>query len=278
MGRAEAGRVTTTPLRTAAPSFTTRRWRVRAGLVELGLVVGLYLSYSLTRLVADDALTPAAGRARDLLRVERWLGLDLEHWLNRLFVDHSWLGLAGSFYYATAHYLVTVVVLVWLWRRGPSAYVPARRALMLATAVALVLYVLLPMAPPRLMDGYADVLQLSSAHGWWGGEASAPRGLGGYTNQLAAFPSMHAGWALWVAWVVQRESRGIRHRTVLRVLAWTHAVVTAVVIVGTGNHWVLDAVVGWIVVAAAVLAVRPMRLPRPTPQGGRVPSGPPSGR
>ena len=108
------------------------------------------------------------------------------------------------------------------------------------------------------MDGYVDVLQLSSAHGWWGGEASAPRGLGGYTNQLAAFPSMHAGWALWVAWVLQRE---VRNRPVplpaLPVLGWTHAVITALVIVGTGNHWVLDAVGGWVVVAAAFVAVRP---------------------
>ena len=158
--------MTTIPLlvRAAAPNANisvARRRRVRAGLVELALVVAVYVGYSLTRLVADEAIAPAMGRARDLLEVERWLGLDLETWLNRLFVDHAWLGVAGSFYYATAHYLVTGVVLVWLWRRGPAAYLPARRALVLATAVALVLYVLVPMAPPR-MDGYVDVLQLSA--------------------------------------------------------------------------------------------------------------------
>ena len=263
--------MTTTPLQEPAATSRGRRSRVRAGLVELALILGLYVGYSLTRLVADDALAPALHRAHDLLRLERWLGLDLEAWLNRLFVDHSWLGLAGSFYYATAHYLVTGIALIWLWRRGPAAYLPARRALILATVFALVLYVLLPMAPPRMIDGYVDVLQLSSAHGWWGGEASAPRGLGGYTNQLAAFPSMHAGWALWVAWVVQREARS----KVLRALAWTHALVTTLVIVGTGNHWLLDAVVGWAVVGAAVVALRPLRLPRPTRRAVPAPSGPP---
>jgi hypothetical protein len=263
--------VTTTPLRSPAAPPRSRRKRVRAGLVELGLVVGLYVGYSLTRLVADDTLAPAVERARDLLRVERWLGLDLEVWLNRLFVDHSWLGLAGSFYYATAHYLVTGIVLVWLWRRGPAAYLPARRALMLATAIALVLYVVLPMAPPRMIDGYVDVLQLSSAHGWWGGEASAPRGLGGYTNQLAAFPSMHAGWALWVAWVVQREASS----QVLRTLGWAHALATTLVIVGTGNHWLLDAVAGWAVVGTAIAALRPTRSPLPTRRAAPAPSGPP---
>ena len=258
--------MTISPLLAFTPARSPEAQQARgrsmwAGLAELALVVGVYVAYSLTRLVADESVAPAAQRARELVRVERWGGLDLETWLNRLFVDHGWLGVAGSFYYATAHYLVTGAVLVWLWRRGPEAYLPARRALVFATAVALVLYVLVPMAPPRLMDGYVDVLQLSSAHGWWGGEASAPRGLGGYTNQLAAFPSMHAGWALWVAWVLQRE---VRNRPV-RVLGWAHAMVTALVIVGTGNHWVLDAVGGWVVVTAAFVAVRPMPLGVPAP-------------
>lgn len=169
------------------------------------------------------------------------------------------------------------MVLVWLRRRGPAAYAPARRALLLATGAALVLYVLLPMAPPRLVDGYVDVLQLSSAHGWWGGEASAPRGLGGLTNQLAAFPSMHAGWALWVAWVLHREVR----RPWVRALGWSHAVVTAVVIVGTGNHWVLDAVVGWLLVAVAMAAVAEVgeaALSRPPRPAWPAPGGPPPGR
>ena len=36
-----------------------------------------------------------------------------------------------------------------------------------------------------------------SSYGWWGGDASAPRGMGGLTNQYAAMPSLHVGWALW---------------------------------------------------------------------------------
>lgn len=229
--------------------------RVRRGATELVLLVAVYVGYSLTRLVADGTMAPARERAGALLDLERWMGLDLESWLNGWFVGSHTVGLIGSYYYATAHYIVTAVVLVWLWRSGPAVYVPARRALMLATAIALVLYLLLPTAPPRMFGDYTDVLQLSSAHGWWGGEASAPRGLGGWTNQLAAFPSMHAGWALWVGWIVHRE---VRTRWV-RGLAWTHAVVTAVVIVGTGNHWVLDAVAGWVVVMVAIAVVTPSR-------------------
>ena len=147
------------------------------------------------------------------------------------------------------------MVLVWLYRRGPTTYAPARRALLIATIAGLVLYLLLPMAPPRLTGGYVDVLACNSADGWWGSEASAPRGLGGFTNQLAAFPSLHAGWALWVALAI----RSATSNRAARAFGWTHAIVTAIVVVGTGNHWVLDAVVGWLVVGTGWYAARSWR-------------------
>ena len=118
-----------------------------------------------------------------------------------------------------------------------------------APCFALVAYILLPTAPPRFIGGYVDVLSLHAADGWWGADASAPRGLGGLTNELAAFPSMHAGWALWVALALQLYAT----RKWVRVLGWTYALGTSIVIIGTANHWVIDAVVGWIVIIVAWL-------------------------
>jgi hypothetical protein len=227
-----------------------RRLAGSPGLRELVLLAGLYVAYSASRLFADDAVAPALERAHGLLAVERGLALAWEGPLNRLFVEAHALGLLGSFHYATAHYVVTAAVLVWLFRRGPDAYLPARRALLVATVAGLVLFLLLPMAPPRLDAGYVDVLHVHASAGWWSSDASAPRGLGGLTNELAAFPSLHAGWALWVAMAVRRTC----HSPLLRGLALGHAVVTAVVVVGTGNHWVLDVVVGWLVVVAGFVA------------------------
>ncbi|MFC6288243.1 phosphatase PAP2 family protein [Nocardioides sp. GCM10027113] len=221
------------------------RPRLAGGLRELALVALLYVGYSASRLVADDAPGPAVARAMDLVAVEQVLGIAWEGPLTALFVDVGLLGLLASFQYATAHYVVTAGVLLWLHRRGPAAYLPARRALVLATVAGLVVYLLVPMAPPRLTPGWSvDVLQLHASAGWWGAEASAPRGLGGLTNQLAAFPSLHAGWALWVALAVRATTTS----RVARSLGWAHAAVTAVVVVGTGNHWVLDVVAGWLVV------------------------------
>lgn len=234
---------------------------------ELVLLAALYLAYSATRLVASDDLAAAVDRAASLLRTEALTGLDLERPLNRLFLAQDWLGMLGSFHYATAHYVVTLTVVVALHRRGGALYRPARRALVAATTLALALYVALPVAPPRLSGlGHADVLALHSAAGWWGADASAPRGLGELTNELAAMPSMHAGWALWVtlavfAWTGRRGWRA---------LAAAHAAVTAVVVVGTGNHWVVDVLAGWALVAVTWWAVRPRgRAASPLAERGR---------
>src|SRR5665809_76830 len=90
------------------------------GIRELVLLAALYVGYSASRLVADDAFTPAAARALQLLDLEQVVWLDVEAMLNGWFVAVPLLGLVGSYWYATLHYVVTAAVLVWLYRRGPG--------------------------------------------------------------------------------------------------------------------------------------------------------------
>lgn len=227
-------------------------FRYSRGLTELVLIGFLYVVYCLSRTIASSAFAPAHERAAKLLDFEKVIGIAWETTVNKWFaLDHA-LAVFGSYWYATTHYLVTAGVLIWLYRQGPRKYLPARRALVLATVLGLTAYLLIPTAPPRLFGGYVDILRLTSADGWWGGDASAPKGLGGLTNQLAAFPSLHSGWALWVAIVLWQ------HATIkaLRYLGWLYAATTAFVIVGTGNHWVIDSISGWLVVIVGFLLVR----------------------
>src|SRR4051794_41323721 len=104
-----------------------------------------------------------------------------------------------------------------------------------------------------MLSGYTDIMSLHAADGWWSTDASAPKGMGGLTNELAAFPSLHAGWALWVALVVRRSTR----KWWARGLAWAHAAITAIVVIGTGNHWILDVAAGWALVIVAMWLVDP---------------------
>src|SRR3954470_12337039 len=254
----DAGAVTTAPA--YAHHRTMPRW-IRA-ILELVLIVGLWALYSLARLLADTNMDPALHRANELLHLETLMGIRWEGPLNQLFTDYRLVGLVGSYWYATLHYVVTGAVLIWLWRLGAARYGPARRSLVIGTLLGLLAYISMPTAPPRFLAGYVASLILHSADGWWGSDASAPRGLGGLTNELAAFPSLHAGWSLWVALALQVYAT----RKWVRVLGWAYAVGTAIVIVGTGNHWVIDALMGWLVILVGwVAAMLVGRIPLPVP-------------
>ncbi len=221
------------------------------GIREVALIAVLYVAYSASRTLASDDAVAAHERALDILHLERLLFLDWEHAFNQVFVDVGWLGVVASFWYATTHYVVTGLVLVWLYLRRPTEYLVARRAIVAASLGGLVCYLLMPTAPPRLVGSpYVDVLALHSDAGWWGADASAPRGLGHLTNELAAFPSLHAGWALWVAIALWRAGVPL----VVRYAACAYAVLMTVNIIGTGNHWTLDAVVGCALVAVTYWA------------------------
>lgn len=219
----------------------------RAG-VEVTLIGVLYVFYCVTRTFASSAFAPARGHALDILTFEKSWRFDFESWLNDKFFQYDWLGVFGSYWYATTHYLVTLIVLIWLYRHSAGQYVTARRALVLASLAGLTFYLLMPTAPPRLVEGgFHDILSLHSGIGWWSQNGSAPKGLGNVTNELAAFPSLHAGWSLWVAIVLVRA--GVPR--IVQGLGFAYAATMATVIVGTANHWVLDAVVGWVVVLVA---------------------------
>ncbi|MFF7437100.1 phosphatase PAP2 family protein [Streptomyces sp. NPDC008122] len=219
---------------------------------ELSLIAVVYAAYSCGRLLVagDEASAVAHGLA--VLRLEEGLGIDAEHPLNRLFTGVPALGVPADFAYASLHYLVTPAVLVWLFRRRPAHYRAARAWLMVSTLLGLVGFTLLPTAPPRLLGaahGFTDTMAHFSAYGWWGGEASAPRGLGGMTNQYAAMPSLHVGWALWCGVMLFRYGR----TPLTKALGVAYPLVTALVVMGTANHYLLDAVAGVAVMGAGLL-------------------------
>ncbi|MFJ9825922.1 phosphatase PAP2 family protein [Streptomyces sp. NPDC101160] len=220
--------------------------------LELILIAAVYAAYSAGRLFATGDVSDAVGHGLGILRTEEWLAIDFEHPLNRLFTATPALGIPADFAYASLHYLVTPAVLVWLFRRRPAAYLAARTWLMTATLLGLVGFALMPTCPPRLLDpmyGFTDTMAHFSAYGWWGGQASAPRGLGGLTNQYAAMPSLHVGWALWCGVVLWRHGR----TPLVRAAGVAYPLLTALVVMGTANHYFLDAVAGAAVMGVALL-------------------------
>ncbi len=254
-GSAPPGARAAVPLPRAAESTGRGATLLR----EAALVVALYLGYVSARLLANGNPEEARRHAEEILHLERWLFLDFEAATNVLVSGSLWLAAPASYWYAALHYLVTPAVLVWLFLRHRAVYGRARTALVLTSAIGLVGFLLYPTAPPRFVPGYVDTLAAYDHIGWWSAHASAPRGLGQFTNELAAMPSLHCGWALWVAWAV--VTSGARRRW--RLLAIGYAAGTAAVVVVTGNHWTLDVLVGWAVAVAGIALTT-------TPFGRRV--------
>ncbi|MFG2332204.1 phosphatase PAP2 family protein [Streptomyces sp. NPDC048604] len=223
---------------------------------ELLLLVVVYGAYTGGRLLARGDAQTAVDHGLAILRIEKLLLLNAEHPLNRLFTTTPELAIPADFAYATLHYLVTPAVLIWLFRRRPARYRAARTWLMLSTLLGLVGFTLLPTCPPRLLDahhGFVDTMAQFSAYGWWGGAASAPRGLGGLTNQYAAMPSLHVGWALWCGVMLWRYGR----TPLLKALGVAYPLLTVIVVMGTANHYFLDAVAGAAVMGLGLLLTAP---------------------
>lgn len=223
-----------------------RRWWLR----ELGLLGLVYVIYSLGRLVVGAKPDAAMEHAAELIAVERHLSLIPEVHLNGALQSVPALAVIASYWYSLLHYTVTPAVLVWLHRRHRASYVSARTALVVATLLGLVGFWLYPTAPPRMFGGhgFVDTLASFSDWGWWSTDASAPKGLGGLTNELAAMPSLHVGWAVWVGWYVATHAR----RRLVRAAAVGYPAVTSLVVVATANHYWLDVLAGAALVGAAI--------------------------
>jgi PAP2 superfamily len=242
--------ITATAPRAAAYRGRLRWW------TELPLIAVVYALYSAARLLVRGDVQGAVRHGADILHYEQLVHLDPEGWFNRLFTDHAFLGVPADFAYASLHYIVTPAVLVWLWRRRPTHYRVARTWLMISTLIGLIGFTLLPTAPPRLLTGghgFIDTMAQYGSYGWWGSDASAPRGMGHLTNEYAAMPSLHVGWSLWCGLMLLRYGR---HWTV-RTLGVVYPLVTALVVMGTANHYLLDAAAGVLVMGVGFLAAKP---------------------
>ena len=224
---------------------------------ELLLIVVVYGAYSGARLLARGDVHTAVDNGMRILRLENALWLHPEVQLNELFSDEAWLGVPSSFAYASLHYLVTPAVLVWLFRSRPLHYRLMRTWLVVSTLLGLVGFTLLPTCPPRLLpggQGFVDSLAKYADYGWWSDDASAPSGMGDFTNQYAAMPSLHVGWSLWCGVALWHYGRG----PVMRALAVAYPLITTMVVMGTGNHYFTDAVAGVAVMAIGLVLARPV--------------------
>ncbi|WSE10846.1 phosphatase PAP2 family protein [Streptomyces sp. NBC_01445] len=229
-------------------------------LLELLLIRVGYYAYQQVRLAATGG-TNSGGRATaeahgtQVHSLEKFLHIDIEHWVNHAVVQVPWLKSFFNFYYESFHFIVPLTVLAILYVRRPAQYRWARSALGFATVLALIGFWFYPLAPPRLMPalGFIDTL-----HGVQDFSKPDYGTLTALTNQYAAMPSLHFGWSLWCGLVIVVFAR----RWWIKAIGLVHPLCTISAIIATGNHWVLDAVGGATVVGLGFLLTYMLQGPR----------------
>jgi hypothetical protein len=184
----------------------------------------------------------ASANARNVWHLERVLQLPSEQVVQSwLLHSHALTRLANEFY-AFVHFPATVAFLVWMWVWRPAFYLGARRSLALVTALALVIHISYPLAPPRLVPS----LHMLDTAALVGPAVYGDPRTDTLTNQFAAMPSLHIAWSVIVALALIRSTRSR-----WRWLWIMHPTVTTLVVVATANHYWADGVAAGLLVATA---------------------------
>jgi hypothetical protein len=212
--------------------------------VEAATLLSLYGVYEVIRGRGDTTLAAARAHTDDIVALERHI-----HVFGERAVQHAVHGLPAlpailGASYLLLHFVGSTSFIAWTYRRRREQFPFVRNTLIVATALALVGYVVFPAAPPRLAAlGFSDTVSTGSHVNL------SSNLLGSLYNPFAAVPSLHFGYALVVGVGVAMLAR----RRAVRIAGALYPLVMLFVIVATGNHFFFDAAAGAVVVAIGAL-------------------------
>ncbi len=228
---------------------TLRWWR------ELIIVGVVYLVYELVRDLTKSGPESAFANALRVIDWQRAMGIYQELALQDWALQFTPVVVASNYFYSVAYIVGTLATLVWLYLRASDDYPLWRNTLMFGTLLGLAGFALFPLMPPRLLDVMGDgrpfgfVDTLVSYPTVWSFDSSAIQAV---SNQFAAMPSLHCGWAFWAGAALLPRVR----TPWMKAVAIAYPVLTVLVVVITGNHYVLDAVGGAVVFGLGYLLAR----------------------
>jgi membrane-associated phospholipid phosphatase len=214
-------------------------WRAKRTLArEVTLIATAALLYTLVRGLTSDRIAVAFDNAEQVIAFERALGIFVEPELQGAILGNDVLVRAVNLLYI-GYWPMIMVTLGWLLIRRPAQYPRFRNAILASGALSLVIFALYPLAPPRFLPqyGFVDTVKQS---------ASTYRTLTNpsLVNDYAAMPSLHFGWVLLLGIALVT----LAHHRVARIAGVILPVLMFASIVLTGNHYIVDGLVGGVVI------------------------------
>lgn len=214
-----------------------RWWR------EVVYILAFYAIYTAVRNTQGSASVSevhARHNAHKLIDLEQVFHVFQEHRIQHWFLGDRFFLQFWDVFYGTAHFVVTALALIVMYRTMKGRYPLWRNTLACTTALALIGFATFPLMPPRLLHEYGFVDTLQRYGGLWSFDSGAMQKI---SNQYAAMPSLHFAWSSWSALVLLPAIR----RTWVKVLVIAYPFITLFAIVVTANHYVFDALGGAVV-------------------------------
>lgn len=204
--------------------------------------IGIFLFYMARGLIPTHAAA-ASERSRDLFELEQRLYIAKETVVQTWTLNYEVLVHYFNVIYIYGHFPIIVILLAILYFGHREGYRVLRNGLLLSALAGLLIWWLLPVAPPRLLSHYTftDTLAIRPV---MGGDLQPDF----FANRYAAVPSFHAGWALLMEVVIWRATK----RADIRVVTLLLTLSMFVGVVATGNHYFLDVLIGSIIVVGAL--------------------------
>lgn len=226
-------------------------------LKELSITVAAYWMAYLVYLFAGRVVYPdfeatATANAWRVIELEQHIGIfwepTLQEWA--LAVDTPLAGMGGTVLLFNWAYILTFAPLmgaiaVTLYVTDRPAYQHYRKVFLLSYGLAIVTFISFPLAPPRMIpDHFVDTIAAFGPSGY------GTREMGRFYNAHAAMPSLHFGWTVVFGVLFFRSPSMLA-----KVCGAIYPVLMLSAIVITGNHYIIDAIGGGLVILASFLFV-----------------------
>lgn len=190
--------------------------------------------YFRVRGLTESSAGLARDHAHDILRLEQWLGIDLEGDLQALVAPSQRVQTFANWVYIWGHWPAIILTMLWLVWHHRVVFLRLRDAMMISGALGMLIFVSYPVAPPRLAGlGLTDTVSDQS-------QAYRVLQPPAFVNQYAAMPSLHSGWDLLVGLAIISAASSVT----LKVVGFAMPVLMAFAVVATANHYLVDVVAG----------------------------------
>ncbi|HEX3561521.1 MAG TPA: phosphatase PAP2 family protein [Solirubrobacterales bacterium] len=238
-------------------------------LLQLFLLAAAYWAWRHARGAVGGSMGLSFSHARDLVSAERSLGLLIEPAVQHWAVSAGWPAEFARWGYANLHFKGSCLMLAILYFRYRGSFGFVRNAVFAAMAISVIGYALFPTAPPRFLPE----LGLDPSTSVTGNNPLLSNPGDALFNPFAAVPSMHVGLSVILAWSLAMLVR----QPVVRGLLFAYPLLMTFVVVASGNHFWLDAVLGLATAALAVGVATVLARVNPdwsfSPQRRREPAG-----